>query len=93
MNFYSDFGFLGVIIFPMIYALFMVWVFNNYKKRKNMSAFLLLNYSTMNLIFGIVRWNLQIGSSAFVLILLILANLYNIWEESKNNNEIIKQHN
>ena len=92
MNFYSDFGFLGVIIFPMIYALFMVWVFNNYKKRKNMSAFLLLNYSTMNLIFGIVRWNLQIGSSAFVLILLIVLNLYNIWKEKKNKNEVVKEH-
>ncbi len=92
MNFYSDFGILGVIIFPILYAVFMVWVFNNYNKRKDVSALLLLNYSVMNLIFGIVRWNFQSGSSVFVLILLIVLNLYNIWKERKNKNEVVKEH-
>lgn len=84
MNFYSDFGIAGVIIFPILYALLMIWIFNNFNKRRTFSSLLLLNYSVMILIFSIIRWNLQIGSNTFILLVLILMNLYSIWKEKNN---------
>ncbi len=80
MNYYLDFGIIGVIVIPMIYAILISIAIYNHYKRKNIYSLLLLNYVVMNLIMGILKWNYQGGSNVFILMILILINGINNYQ-------------
>lgn len=87
MNFYLDFGIIGVIVFPIMHSILIIYGLKNYYKHKNIYSLLLLNYVLLNLFFSIIRWNYQSGTSTFILLILIFANiLSNIYEKRKNEN-------
>lgn len=75
MNFYLDFGIWGVVIIPIIHAIFITIVVKNYNKKRSLESFLLLDYVVMNLLFSVIRWNYQFGSNIFILILLLMLNM------------------
>lgn len=85
MNFYLDFGYLGIIIGPFIHSLLLIAVTINYKKQKNLFSEVLLIYVINNAFSSIYRWNYQSGASAFTLITLIIINaIY-----AKNSKKVI----
>ena len=79
MNFYLDYGFLGVIIFPILHSILIILSLNQYYRKKNIFSFILLNFVLLNLFFSIIRWNYQSGTSTFVLLTMIfITNFENI---------------
>lgn len=75
MNFYLDFGIIGVFVYPMLHAILIALVLNNYNRKKNLASLILLDYVVLNLFFSIIRWNYQAGSTMFVFIILIVCNV------------------
>ena len=79
MNFYLDYGFLGVIIFPILHSILIILSLNQYYRKKDIFSFILLNFVLLNLFFSIIRWNYQSGTSTFVLLTMIfITNFENI---------------
>ena len=72
MNFYLDYGLLGVILFPILHSILIIFALNQYYHKKDIYSFMLLNFVLLNLFFSIVRWNYQSGTSVFVLIVLLV---------------------
>lgn len=83
MNFYGDLGYLGVIIFPIIHGLLVVYAINNYIRKKDLIAYILLAYTILNLICSIYRWNYQSGNNMIVIIVLLILN--KLLGEKKND--------
>ena len=72
MNFYLDYGLLGVILFPILHSIIIIFALKQYYNKKDVYSFMLLNFVLLNLFFSIVRWNYQSGTSVFVLIVLLV---------------------
>lgn len=77
MNYYLDFGILGVIIFPILHSALIVLALKNYYLQKNVYSLMLLSFALLNLFFGVIRWNYQSGTTVFVLAILIVLNMMN----------------
>ena len=71
MNFYLDYGLIGVILFPILHSILIIFLLKQYYLKKDIVSFMLLNFVLLNLFFSIIRWNYQSGTSVFVLIVLI----------------------
>lgn len=71
MNFYLDYGLIGVILFPILHSMLIIFSLKQYYLKKDIVSFMLLNFVLLNLFFSIIRWNYQSGTSVFVLIVLI----------------------
>ena len=77
MNYYLDFGILGVIIFPILHSALIVMALKNYYLKKNVYSLMLFSFVLLNLFFGVIRWNYQSGTTVFVLAILIVLNMLN----------------
>lgn len=75
MNFYSDFGYLGVIIGPVIHAILLGACTINFAKKKNLASQVLIIFTMMNAFSSIYRWNYQFGQTTFTLLIIILWNI------------------
>lgn len=71
MNFYLDYGLIGVILFPILHSMLIIFSLKQYYLKKDIVSFMLLNFVLLNLFFSIIRWNYQSGTSVFVLMVLI----------------------
>ena len=71
MNFYLDYGLIGVILFPILHSILIIFALKAYYLKKDIFSFMLLNFVLLNLFFSIIRWNYQSGTSIFVLLVLI----------------------
>ena len=91
MNYYLDFGVIGVIMYPILHSILIIYGLKNYYLRKDVFSLLLLNYLLMNLFFSIIRWNYQSGTSVFVLMFLIFLNIISnkYMKRNLNKNESI----
>lgn len=74
MNYTSDFGYFGVIIYPLLYGNLVYYCLKNEIKNKSIISKILLIYVLMNTISTIYRWNYQFGETIFILIIYIIAN-------------------
>ena len=71
MNFYLDYGLIGVILFPILHSMLIIFSLKQYYLKKDIFSFMLLNFVLLNLFFSIIRWNYQSGTSVFVLVVLV----------------------
>ena len=76
MNFYLDYGLIGVILLPILHSILILLAFKQYYLKKDIFSFILLNFVLLNLFFFIIRWNYQSGTSIFVLLVLIEFSLW-----------------
>lgn len=75
MNFYADFGTVGVLIFSMLYATLVVYCVRNFfKKKGDIFSQVLLIFVIMNTLSIVYRWNYQSGATTFLLIVLVILN-------------------
>ena len=74
MNFYLDYGLIGVILFPILHSILIIFSLKQYYLKKDIFSFMLLNFVLLNLFFSIIRWNYQSGTSVFVLVVLVGMN-------------------
>lgn len=75
MNFYADFGTVGVLIFSMLYATLVVYCVRNFfKKKGEIFSQVLLIFVIMNTLSMVYRWNYQSGATTFLLIVLAILN-------------------
>ena len=79
MNYYLDFGILGVVLFPALHAMFIVYIVKQfYKEDCSGPAEITLYYVVGNLMFTVLKWNYQGGSNVFVLVILLIGiQVYN----------------
>lgn len=80
MNYYCDFGVVGVIIIPALYAIFVRWCIEKFIRKKDIFSQVLAIFVIMNTFSTIYRWNYQAGSTTFWLIILLLLNSNKIKE-------------
>lgn len=84
MNYYLDFGILGVIVYPILHSILILFALRNYYTQKNIFSLMLLNFVLLNLFFGVIRWNYQSGTTVFVLSILLLLNFFKNYKLSFN---------
>lgn len=85
MNYYMDLGILGLLIFPIIHALGLFFVLNNFIKRRDIWSVLLLLLMLNNLFNSVFVWEYQSGEKTFIIVIVIFINLIN-----KKNNKLIE---
>lgn len=74
MNYFGDFGYVGVIIFPILHGLLVSYCINNYIKRRDLPSIILSYFVIMNTFCSIYRWNYQFGQTIFLLVMLMFWN-------------------
>lgn len=75
MNFYSDFGYFGILIGPIVQAILIGFTTNNMKKNKSLASYILFAFTVVNLFSSIFRWNYQSGATMFMLIMISILNI------------------
>ena len=88
MNFYGDMGYLGVIVYSLLHGIFIAYSINNYIKKKNLLAFILLSYVVMNALCSVYRWQYQFGQYVFIMIILLILN-FKVKDKKKIDNDNI----
>lgn len=93
MNYYLDFGLIGVILFPIMHAALIVYIVKRYLDGKGGEfSKITLYYVIGNLMFSVLKWNYQGGSNVFVLIVLIVImeiyNKFNCRKEKQYENSL-----
>ncbi|MBQ4584454.1 MAG: oligosaccharide repeat unit polymerase [Bacilli bacterium] len=83
MNYYLDFGFLGVCLFSYLHGLFINYIFKLYNNRETIISKVLIVLVSINLFMGILKWNYQAGNMTFLIILMILFENFSILKERK----------
>ena len=73
MNFYLDFGFLGVCFFSYLHGLFINYIFKLYKERETILSKILVILVSTNLLMCVLKWNYQAGNMVFLVVLLLIA--------------------
>lgn len=87
MNYFGDFGYIGVIIGPILNGILISYSINKYIKKRDLQSYLLLTYVIMNAFCSIYRWNYQFGQYMFLLIVLILVNNFKLEKGNKKNDK------
>ena len=86
MNFYSDFGILGVIIIPLVYGVILKRVINKAAYNKNLYDILIFLYITCLTVSAVYRWFYQLGSGLFTIIIIMF--IKSAFEGKRDENEI-----
>ena len=89
MNYISDFGYFGVIIYPILHGTFLFFSIKNENNKKNLISQILLIFVLSNTVSTIYRWNYQFGSNTFILITYIIINT--IQKRGKHGKKIYKE--
>ena len=84
MNFYSDFGIIGVILIPLIYAYILTDVIKKSFTNKNVMYTILLLFMISNTISATYKWFYQSGSTMFTIFIILITNLVLRKKEKKN---------
>lgn len=84
MNFYLDFGIVGVILFSILHGIFIGVIIKKYEKNNNIWSLMLTIYVLKNLVLMILHWEYQGGSTMFVLIILLIINVIVNFKEKEN---------
>lgn len=74
MDFYLDFGIVGVFIGAIIHALLLYYVTNNYLKKKNLISAVLCIFVFMNAFSCVYIWPYQSAETMSCLIVLLILN-------------------
>jgi oligosaccharide repeat unit polymerase len=82
MNYYLDFGIVGILIFPLLYGMFNSFVCNLFLKHSSATTFMLLVLTLYDSIATSFRWSYQLPETWIVLI--VLAIVHGV-SRSKNN--------
>ena len=90
MNYISDFGYGGVIIYPILYGNFVFYCIKNEIRSQTLISKILVIYVLMNTISTIYRWNYQFGQNIFILIILLVLNF---WVKNKWKIDNVNQNN
>lgn len=72
MNFYLDFGILGIAIGPVLNAILLLYVTKNLRRKKDLMSEVLFIYTVMHTMSSIYRWNYQFSSNVCTTIVLIV---------------------
>lgn len=83
MNFYSDFGVIGVIFIPIVYAYIISRVFKGAFKHDEIINYILLLFIISNTISATYKWFYQSGSTMFTIIIILILQL--ILKKKKEN--------
>lgn len=76
MNFYLDFGIIGVMVFSMLHGMFVKFVINTYYKDNSLVSKILLIFVAQSMIMNSFQWQYQSGSRTMLVVLLLAINYF-----------------
>ncbi len=82
MNFYTDFGIVGVILIPLLYGIILKCIIRRALITYNLFDIILMLFIISNTISAIYKWFYQSGSTIFtIMVILVLKKFIRIKEE------------